>query len=392
MKGQVRQITGKQKQRKEALFKQIFRKALVLFFLWLCLPLDSQAADLSMMEELEFSEIQESVDQVLGGEFQFKKTVKELILGEQPLNLENFVAAVLRQLKDNWKMEKELLLSILVLGIAAALLSNFSHIFQNQQIAEVSFEITYLLLFLILLQVFSGAMEVTQEVLRAIREFMGALVPAFCLAVTFASGATTAVVFYQFLLGLIYVIQWVIANGVLVLIQIHLMLVFINHLTKEEYLSQMSEMVTKVIGWIMKSMLALVIGFNTVQGILNPAIDALKSTTFSRTVEMIPGIGNIAGGVTDVVLGSAVLIKNGVGVAALAVIIFICLVPLSKLGILVLILELAAALIQPVSDKRMVGCVTGVGESVRLLFRAVFTTAVLFLLTIVVVTVSTGGR
>ena len=95
---------------------------------------------------------------------------------------------------------------------------------------------------------------------------------------------------------------------------------------------------------------------------------------------------------TDVILGSAVLIKNGIGVTALIVIILICLVPLAKLGTLVLILDVAAALIQPVSDKRMVGCVAGASEGIKLLFRVAFTTAVLFMLTIVVVTVSTGGK
>ena len=64
---------------------------------------------------------------------------------------------------------------------------------------------------------------------------------------------------------------------------------------------------------------------------------------------MIPGIGNIAGSVTDVVLGSSVLIKNGIGVAALVVIVLICLMPLVKLGVLMMLLELAAALLQPVS-------------------------------------------
>ncbi len=56
-----------------------------------------------------------------------------------------------------------------------------------------------------------------------------------------------------------------------------------------------------------------------------------------------------------------------------------------------MILELAAAIIQPVSDKRMVGCVAGVGDGIKLLFRVVFTVAVLFMLTIVVVAVSVGG-
>ena len=55
------------------------------------------------------------------------------------------------------------------------------------------------------------------------------------------------------------------------------------------------------------------------------------------------------------------------------------------------ILELSAALIQPFSDKRMTGCVAGVGDGIKLLFRAVFTVAILFIITIVVVTVSVRG-
>lgn len=366
----------------------VFLGVLLFFFF---IPLDVKAGDFSMIEELDFDEIEESVDEILGGEFRFEDTVLELLEGGQPLSLERFVAAVAEQIGSNWRTEKHLLLSILLLGIAAALMSNFSGIFQNQQIAEVSFEITYLLLFLILLQIFSEAMEIAGEVLLGIQNFMNVLVPAFCLAVTMASGSTTALVFYEFFLGLIYFIQRLIQNGLMTLIQIHVILVFVNHLTKEEYLSQMKEMTAKITVWLLKSMLAVVIGFNTIQGILNPAVDSLKTTLFSRAAQMIPGIGNIAGSVTDVVLGSSVLIKNGIGVAALVVLVLICLVPLAKLGMLVLILELAAALIQPVSDKRMTGCVSGVGEGIRLLFRVVFTTAVLFMLTIAVVTVSVRG-
>ncbi len=380
-----------EKKRKTRLYVRFFSTLFGALLLGFLIPLNARAEDFTMIEELDFDEIEESVNEILGGEFEFKNTVLELLQGGQPLTLESFVTAVVEQMGDNWQTEKHLLLSILLLGIAAALMSNFSNIFQNQQIAEVSFEITYLLLFLILLQVFSGAMEIAGEVLLGIQDFMNVLVPAFCLAVTMASGSTTALVFYEFFLGLIYFIQRLIQNGLMALIQIYVILVFVNHLTKEEYLSQMKEMTSKITVWLLKSMLAVVIGFNTIQGILNPAVDSLKTTLFSRAVEVIPGIGNIAGSVTDVVLGSSVLIKNGIGVAALVVLVLICLVPLAKLGMLVLILELAAALIQPVSDKRMTGCVTGVGEGIRLLFRVVFTTVVLFMLTIAVVTVSVRG-
>lgn len=42
------------------------------------IPLKLQEADLSMVEELDFDEIEQSVDEILGGEFQFENTVMEL--------------------------------------------------------------------------------------------------------------------------------------------------------------------------------------------------------------------------------------------------------------------------------------------------------------------------
>lgn len=55
---------------------------------------------------------------------------------------------------------------------------------------------------------------------------------------------------------------------------------------------------------------------------------------------------------------------------------------------LTLLLKGTAALLQPVCDKRFVGCVSGAGEGVRLLLQAVFTVTVLFVITIVAVTLS----
>ena len=84
-----------------------------------------------MTEELDFEEIQESVDEILEEEFRFRDAVMDLIQGEEIFTLEGFLTALLGQFGENWKQEKQILLSILVLGIVAALLTNFSNIFQT---------------------------------------------------------------------------------------------------------------------------------------------------------------------------------------------------------------------------------------------------------------------
>ena len=94
---------------------------------------------------------------------------------------------------------------------------------------------------------------------------------------------------------------------------------------------------------------------------------------------------------TEVVLGTAVLIKNGIGMTGAIICIALCVVPLVQIGCITLLYHLAAAVIQPVSDKRIVGCVETAGEGCRMLMRVVFTTGMLFLLTIAIVTAVTGN-
>ena len=122
----------------------------------------------------------------------------------------------------------------------------------------------------------------------------------------------------------------------------------------------------------------------------NPAADAFRASSVSKGIEMVPGVGDVGGSVTDLVLGSAMLIKNGVGAAALAVLILLCLVPLAKLGVIMAAYYLLAAILQPVSEERITGCLTGMGHAVRLLFQTVFTVLVLFLLTIALATAASG--
>ena len=69
----------------------------------------------------------------------------------------------------------------------------------------------------------------------------------------------------------------------------------------------------------------------------------------------------------------------------------LCILPLAEIGGIALMYKLAAALIQPVSDKRIIGCVESVGEGCRLLMQVVFTTGLLFLLTIVIVSAVTAN-
>ena len=87
---------------------------------------------------------------------------------------------------------------------------------------------------------------------------------------------------------------------------------------------------------------------------------------------------------------AAVLIKNGIGLTGMLFCFALCLVPLMQTGTIVLVYKLVTAVIQPVSDKRVIGCIECVSDGCRMLMKIIFTTALLFLITVVIVTTLTG--
>jgi len=162
-----------------------------------------------------------------------------------------------------------------------------------------------------------------------------------------------------------------------------------NNISKEDLLSKLKSLIGLVIQWTLKSSLAAVVGFNAIQGLILPVADRVKRSVLLKTASLIPGVGDVFGSITESVVGAGILLKNAIGVAGVVVIIILCAVPILKLVITALIYRVGSAVIQPISDKRILNCVTSSAESIGMLLHTVVVGAVLFLLTITIVAVST---
>ena len=88
--------------------------------------------------------------------------------------------------------------------------------------------------------------------------------------------------------------------------------------------------------------------------------------------------------VTELVVTSAVLIRNCLGVVILVVFVLAGAGPMLHYGILSLLYRFLAAVSQPISDKRMVSALSTMGEGCALLLRILFTAEVLCMLAFLV--------
>lgn len=383
------------------------RWVLIISILWagIWAGLEVKAEDLE--QDAQYAEIQSQVQEQLLSDFSFEEidnslhslfpekkldfgdTVTALMNGEMTASKELIIQLISDQISYEFRYNRKNLVHVLLIAVIAAVFTNFSNAFQNKQVSETSFYVMYMLLLTMCLNSFQVAVSGIEGKIGQLLEFMKVLCPAYFMAVAVAAGPNTSIVFYNIVLFLIYLAELIIVRFLLPLINVYIMVQVLNHLSGEDYLSQLAELLQKVVVWTLKTVLACVVGLNVIQGMLAPVLDSLQRSVITKTAQAIPGIGNAIGGVTDVVLGTAVLIKNGIGMAGVIVCVALCAVPLLQVVIMTLLYKLAAAVIQPVSDKRIVGCIGTVSEGGELLMRLIFTVGVLFLLTIAVVTAST---
>lgn len=348
-----------------------------------------QITQKEMLDEFDFSDLDDSLKKMFPREkMKFREVIETLLSGNLKQAGEQFTKFLWDQFFYELQTHRKLLVYLLLIAVIAAVFANFSSAFGARQASEAAFYILYMLLIALCLSGFRLAVSEMETSLKCLLEFMKVLCPTYFLAVTVASGSLTSMFFFEVVLFLIFLAETVILNFLMPVINVYMMIQVMGNLTGEEFLSQFAELLEKLTGWILKTMLACVIGINVVQGILAPVADSVRRSFITKTVEAIPGVGNTAGSVMDVVLGTAVLIKNGIGMAGAVIAAGICILPILKVLLLAFLYKMAAAVTQPVSDKRITSCIGNVSEGYEMLGKVMGTTGILFLITIAVVAAS----
>lgn len=372
------------------------------YLLWITLlfwgvfitSVQAEASDIeTSVPELDYSEAEKALSQQLAGEdFDLGDYIEGILDGSESFSLASIGAYLKEGIKKEFARDKSQLFRVIAVAIGAAVFTNFSNVFKNSQVADTGFYVAYLLMFSTLAVSFYEASQTAVKVLSGIAEFMKALAPAFFMSVTVASGAGTSLVFYQIALMVIWLVDTLLVRLVLPMVHIYFVLHLANHLLEKDLLSKTTDLIEEGTGWCLKTMLGLVAGYNFIQGIIAPAADEVKKSGLMRMASAVPGVGNAIGSVAETVLGAGVLVKNAVGAGGIMALLLLMAGPVLKLFVYMLFFRLGAALVQPVSDKRMLECLMGAATAAKLLLFTVCVGGALFLLTIAVVMSATNIR
>lgn len=339
------------------------------------------------MQELDnyLGENEETEDISFGG------LIRELISGDGRPLLSRLAEGMSQALFAEWRENKALLLMIVALAAGFTLLKNFSTIFRNSYISEMCFLLVYIELMVLLMKSFLIMNELLSETLQRVVEFMKMLIPVFAMSMVFSNGTGSAAGFYEMTFFIIYLVQWGLLYLLAPMVQIYVVMQFLNYILEGEKFTRMCELLEDGIRFCLKFIVTLVMGINLVQGLIYPAIDRLKTGTWAKAVGMIPGIGNSANAIGEMLIGTGMVIKNSVGAAAMLVLVVLTAIPLVKLYTMSFLYKLSAAVLEPVTDKRIAGSINGVFKGSVLAGKLMLTSLFLFFITIAMITASTSA-
>lgn len=346
------------------------------------------------IEEFQLEDIEKFLEGLAGEypvSFSFGELMQEIMKG----NLQNVLKLCTESIKNvllgELKTNTALMGQVVVLALIGAVFSSFSGIFGSGHVSETGFYVVYLLTMTFLAASFFASVEIAANLTGDLLEFMQVLLPAYFLAVAAAGGALTSAAICGFTIGAIGLVQSVMSQILIPFTRVYMIMVLAGNLYKEDMISKLTELLGNVITWAMKAMFGVIVGFHVIQGMVLPQADAMKNASAMRLAQMIPGIGAGAGAVSQILMGSGVLIKNTAGAATVVILCIMAAVPMVKLAILMILYYLAAAAMQPVCDKRLVACMTGAAVGHGILLKIAGYSLALFAVTIAVICVSTNA-
>ena len=285
---------------------------------------------------------------------------------------------------------KKICITFLLLAVFAGVFGAFLDSLSGKEISKMSYLMLHIFLFSTLMTLYYEMLEIAREVIKATLLVMNAAIPVYYVAVVSSGNNLSAYTYYRISILAIYVVEQVILHIILPFVSCYMILNFGNALWMEKKLSAVTDFMKKVIGIVLKTIVGVVSGISFLQSMVSPMIDGLKNNAVGKTAAMLPGIGNATEGVTELTIGSLILIKNSVGLCIFLILLITAAVPVIKLFVVSVLLKGCGALMAVISEKNFATPVLELSEAVVILLKIVMTVLALFVVSMAIVLFTTN--
>lgn len=312
-------------------------------------------------------------------ELNSQNLVDELTNGTK-IDSKNLVNKVINIFIGKIKENAKIIFSIIAVSILCSILKNIQSSFGGN-VSEIAFYVCYLFIIILIIASYTDIVSLCKDTITKLNDFMNMLIP-LVLGLLVANGSIVSVSILQpILLVMTSTINVIVANVILPIIFISTMMNLIGNISENIKVSKIPKLLQKTCLWCLEFILIIFIGILSIEGTLGANVDGVTAKAAKSIVStVIPVVGKALSDATDSILGATLITRNAVGIVGMIAIISIVLNPLISTLIMMITYNVASALIEPIVDSRISKCMSGMGDSIKIVFALMATVCMLFII------------
>ena len=276
--------------------------------------------------------------------------------------------------------------SVIVIAVICALIQNLQSAFSNQTVSNVAFYACYALLIIVLSKTFLIGIDIAKETIKELNNFLLVLIPVLSTLLLSAGGVSQVATLDPIIILLTNIGPTFYLNILIPIILLGFMLQFANNISNNFKISNLIKHTNQIVLWAQGIFITFFISMLTIRGFAAESLDIVTAKTAKFAVDnFVPIVGKAISDAITTVAGYSILLKNAVSSLGLIIVIAIVLVPIIKIFIMATLYRLTAAIIEPISDNRIVSAISSVGDSLILIMSCVIVVSVLFFVMISII-------
>ena len=289
--------------------------------------------------------------------------------GDLNFDFRLLVSALLRIFFQEVLASTALLAQLIGVSLLAVLLTTLKNSFADSDISQIGRAVIFLLLAGVAISSFSIAMTSARTAVNNMSDFIYATLPILLPLLAALGGISTVGIVQPTLLLVLSLLMGLMNTFIFPLIYFSAILRLVGQISPKLNIDKLAGLLKDLAMGVMSIAVTLFIAFLGLSGLAAASIDGLAIRALkTATGVFIPVVGRSLADAFDSVLSTALLLKNVVGLIGALVLLMICALPALRILVQMLVFRLAAAILQPLGEDQLSGALSGLSNSLLLLF------------------------
>lgn len=309
--------------------------------------------------------------------------------GGSPLTWGNVLRTFINTFVHELLESGQLIVMIVVLALLSIVAQSLQQAFVQPHTSRIANVVLSVSLIALVIQSFRLAVDLAQSTIESMTTFMMGLLPLMMALLISSGSVTTVALLHPLIVAMVNGVTLALQGIVFPLLFFSAVLHLTSSLTERYKVSDLADLLRRIAVSVMGVLITVFLGVLSIKGASGAVQDGVSMRTAKFMAgNFVPVVGRTFAEAADTIVAASLLVKNGIGIAGLVILLFICAFPAVKMLTLALVYQGAAAVLQPLGETPLVVCLRAIGQTLIYVFGVMAIVALLFFFTIMTLIVT----